>query len=188
MNNNANRKDKGNGNSDGDNLKREIVLDQIDYYLIELLQENADYSGQELSELLKKRGHVLGDAAVNQRIKKLIDQKFILKKTIQLNYKKFGAPNIFFLYGKIKAESELGLQNFVDMAKSEPDVYEVYELGGELDYLIKVRAAALWEATRLSKRLSHGTGVEVKTLSVAEIFKEEIAMLVPRREGEKGQA
>jgi hypothetical protein len=39
-------------------------------------------------------------------------------------------------------------------------VYEIYELAGDIDYLIKVRAAVLREATDISKRLSKDTGVE----------------------------
>ena len=152
-----------------------LNVDEIDCLIVEFLQSDAEQSGLDISKGLQARGHKKSINAVNERIKKLTDNGFI-KKSLRVDYKKFGAPNIFFLRGKIRATTDFDLAQFVEMAVRNPRVYEVYELAGNIDYLIKVRTETLGEATGIAKQLSRKTGVEVKTMSVAEVFKDDIAI------------
>jgi DNA-binding Lrp family transcriptional regulator len=52
------------------NTRREYVLDELDYKIVQCLQNDSSISGSELS---KKLNNIIKEAAINQRIKNLLE-------------------------------------------------------------------------------------------------------------------
>lgn len=158
-----------------------LNLDEVDYAIVNLLQENADRSGKEISSIISGLGFFLKEAAVNNRIRKLKEAGYIKCIIAQIDYSRFGYNEIYFLFVKFM-ENPTAIDTVIKRIHSFGEIFEAYEIVGEFDFILKLRAPSLAEAVRISKALAREASVRVSTVGVAETIKETIIMKVPRGE------
>ena len=164
--------------------KREHVLDDIDYALLNILQENRNKSYTQLSRTLSNMGYQIKGAAVGNRIDALRKNGYIMRECAIIDYAKFNAPQLYILTVKMKLKDDENLKEFLTAATNLDEVLEIHEMAGAWDYLIKVRVTTLADATQISKNLSQKVA-DIETHGVAVTRKDLTAMRVPRRPGEK---
>jgi Lrp/AsnC family leucine-responsive transcriptional regulator len=106
-------------------------LDEIDFKIAELLQENARIKRSELADKVH-----LTVPAISERIKKLEDKGLIKKYSAQLDYKKAGYDVTAFIF--VFMESSKYYQSFTQKALNEPEILECHSITGEGSHILKV--------------------------------------------------
>ena len=162
---------------------RPHVLDDVDYELLALVQEDWDRGSAELSEALAKRGHKLGGNACHNRIVALQESGHIKKRCAILNpaAKELGVSQICFMIVKIPVKSKENVEQFIEAASTNEAVVEVYSMLGLCDYLLKVRVKNLAEAEEISQVIG-GTIAEIQTFGAGKTHKETTAVRIPRHD------
>ncbi|EOH91678.1 Lrp/AsnC family transcriptional regulator [Enterococcus pallens] len=102
-------------------------MDQTDWHILALLEENARLSLKELSSKVN-----LSTPAVKERILKLEEQGIIEGYTTKINYPKLGKEiEVFILMETINCQA------FREFCWSHPDVIECHRIAGKYSYLVK---------------------------------------------------
>jgi len=130
---------------------RKHVLNEYDYAILQLLQEDSNRPDTRISNLLAQRGLTLKSGSVGSHIAALRQNGYIRKTTAILNYAKFGAELLAFLTVQLLDKTKA--DTFVAAAVADKDVMEVHSILGEIDYILKVRVADIYEAQKISQRL-----------------------------------
>ena len=110
-----------------------IKLDQIDFRLIELLQNNCKQTTKELAEQLG-----LSTTAVYERVKKLEKQKIITDYIAIVNKEKINRGFISVAHIKIKSHSKDSIIKFEKKVNELPEILECFHVSGEFDYILKI--------------------------------------------------
>jgi Lrp/AsnC family leucine-responsive transcriptional regulator len=164
----------------GKKQKREHVLDDIDYAILNLLQDNNNKTHEQVSRMLSNIQFQIKGAAVGNRIDALRANGYIARDCVIIDYAKFNAPQMYILIVKMKNKDENTLNEFLISAKGYDEIFEIHEMAGAWDYLIKLRVTTLADATEISKKLSQKIA-DIETHGVAITRKETTVMRVPRR-------
>lgn len=124
------------------------ALDNIDLQLLDLVQTNSRLSQAELGE----RVH-LSAAAVNRRLKRLIDEGVIVKFGAVLAAPALGHPLTIVV--EVETESELiDLLDAMKLAfRSCPQVQQCYYVTGEWDFILVFSVRDMAQYTALTRQL-----------------------------------
>ena len=126
-------------------------LDNYDINILRALQNNADYSMNELGELVG-----LSHTPCWRRVKRLQEAGYIEKKTMRLSSRKLNLDVSVHAYITIKKHDEDSLNAFENAVQDVKDIVECYSITGDKDYLLRivVENVAAYEAL-LKKTLVH---------------------------------
>ncbi len=108
-------------------------MDAIDIKLLELLQNNAELTIQELS----KEVH-LSTTPCWKRINQLKSNGYINKTVSLVDRKRVGAKVTAMVSIKVNNHNQERISIFAKTIQDIPEVIECYRMSGETDYLLKV--------------------------------------------------
>jgi len=109
------------------------LLDQTNWSILKLLQENCKISNKELAQRLN-----LSTTPVFERIKKLEKEGYIEKYTALLDERKIGLKQTIFIGISLKGHTRSYLRNFSQQVNKFPEVVEAYQVSGNFDFLLKL--------------------------------------------------
>lgn len=110
-----------------------IKLDETDYRILGMLQENAKLTTKEVAGELG-----LSITPVYERIKRLERHKIILKQVVLVDRKKIGKNLIGFCNVSLNQHSKDNLLKFEEDVVQFNEVLECYHITGKYDYMIKI--------------------------------------------------
>ena len=109
--------------------------------IIEILQENARITPEEIAVMLK-----ISVEEVKERIKKLEDDKVILKYSAIINPEKSPKKNekvLAFIEVRVRPEREKGFDSIAERLYKFPEVKSLYLMSGAYDFLVVVEGKTL---------------------------------------------
>lgn len=112
------------------------VLDQTDLQILRTLQKNAKLTTKELADAVN-----LTPTPVFERLKRLERRGYIRKYVAVLDADKLGQGLMVFCKVKLKQINHEIAEAFGRRIQRIPEVIECYNISGNYDYLLKVRAA-----------------------------------------------
>lgn len=154
----------------------EILLDKIDFSILNLMQHNARISNADLARELS-----MAPSAVLERVKKLEQKKVIIQYTTRLNSTVLNQKLLAFVF--MKSAEGLGCSNTGKELAKIPEVQEVHHIAGEDCYLIKIRtadSASLMELMRNSFSKIPNI-LSTRTTIVLETIKEQQQLIIPEK-------
>lgn len=110
-------------------------LDAIDLKILRLLQEDARLTTKELAGRVN-----LSTTPVFERLKRLEREGFIKKYVAVLDAEKLDLGFEVFCSVKLKQMTRGVAREFTRVIRDIPQVAECYNISGEYDYLLKIRA------------------------------------------------
>ncbi|MBQ9184445.1 MAG: Lrp/AsnC family transcriptional regulator [Bacteroidales bacterium] len=116
------------------------TLDSIDLKMLRILQENARITTRSLAEKVN-----LSTTPVFERLKRLEREGFIKKYVAVLDAEKLDLGFEVFCSVKLKQMSKDVAVGFTSVIVDIPQVTECYNISGEYDYLLKIRAKNMKE-------------------------------------------
>ena len=147
------------------------MIDEIDYQILMLLQEDARLSNAALAE---KVG--LTSSTVHERVRKLERKGIIKGYSATVAAELLGKPITAFIRLTVDSvrQSYLDSKNSVkEVVEAEADVLECHGVAGEDCYMLKVRVANPQELEKLLERIrTHAPIVRTTTSIVMSTFKE----------------
>ncbi len=111
------------------------TLDAIDLKILRLLQEDARLTTKELAGRVN-----LSTTPVFDRLKRLEREGFIKKYVAVLDAEKLDLGFEVFCSVKLKQMTRDVAREFTRVIRDIPQVAECYNISGEYDYLLKIRA------------------------------------------------
>jgi len=157
-------------------------LDETDFFLLSIVQEDCTKTAVEISKALREKAKEAGDenlaigsAACGQRMNALNESGHIKKNCSILDPEKFGLHQLCFMLVKMHSQDAESLEDFLSVAMAEDTIQDIYEMTGICDYLLKVRVVNIAEATKLSQKLSR-TIADIQTYPAGGTLKETTAI------------
>lgn len=138
---------------------RGSTLDEIDYKLLELLQQNARMSQHDLSEAVG-----LSSPATGERLRKLEERGVIRGFTAILEPKLLGRDVTAFI--AVASDSSRYYPEFVARARKHPEILECHAITGQGSHLLKVRTGDTSTLERLLSEIQSWPGVHGTTTSI----------------------
>ena len=111
----------------------EMVLDEIDYKILRILQQNADLPITEIGEQVG-----LSHTPCWRRIKKMQDSGILGKRHYQINGKEIDFDISIFVFIKLNQHSAGVLDEFEEHVRPIPEVVQCFTVSGEFDYLLRI--------------------------------------------------
>jgi Lrp/AsnC family leucine-responsive transcriptional regulator len=108
-------------------------LDETDIRILQLLQENARLTGQEIGLKLNKT-----TTPINNRIRSLQERGYIKKYVAVLDHEKLELDFMTFTNVQLKDHSHHSLSHFENEIIKFPEVLECYHLTGDFDFILKI--------------------------------------------------
>jgi len=115
-------------------------LDNIDLKILQCLQENARQTTKQLAAKVN-----LSTTPVFERLKRLEREGFIRQYVAVLDAEKLDLGFEVFCSVKLKQMSRDDARDFTRTIRDIPQVAECYNISGEYDYLLKIRARSMKE-------------------------------------------
>ena len=148
------------------------MLDQKDLLLLKLLQENSRISASEVGEKLN-----LSVPAASERIKKLLEGRYIKKFTAQLDSKKLGYDLTAFI--SVDSASSSHYEDIVERSNENDFVLECHSVTGEGSHLLKIRLKTSTDLESLLSEIQGWPGViRTHTWVVLSSFKESLNLKI----------
>ncbi len=122
-------------------------LDDFDIKILKALQENADYSMNELGDLVG-----LSHTPCWRRIKRLEADGFIRGKVTLLDAKQLNVGVTVHAYLTIKSQDEESLLAFESAVQDVKEIVECYATTGDKDFLLRVVVDSVDHYEQLLKR------------------------------------
>ncbi len=110
-------------------------LDKSDKIILKILQDKGQTP---IAELAEKAG--LSPSACHRRVAILEKHGMIEGYAAQLNRRKLGFVNEFFVEVSLIAQSEQTLEKFEAAVQRVPEILECHLMSGQFDYLLRVIA------------------------------------------------
>ena len=154
--------------------KFEISLDNIDYQILRIMQNNARTNNADIARELG-----MAPSAILERVKKLEQKEVILQYNAKINPTALDQNLLSFIF--IKTSDIIGEQGVAYLLAEIPEVQEVHDIAGDDGYLIKVRtndAAGLVDLMRNTLGKIEGI-ISTRTTIVLETLKEEQKLVIP---------
>ncbi|MGN0004197.1 MAG: Lrp/AsnC family transcriptional regulator [Sphingobacterium composti] len=154
--------------------KLEISLDNIDYQILRIMQNNARTNNADIARELG-----MAPSAILERVKKLEQKEVILQYNAKINPLALDQNLLSFIF--IKTSDIIGEQGVAYTLAEIPEVQEVHDIAGDDGYLIKVRtndAAGLVDLMRNTLGKIEGI-ISTRTTIVLETVKEEQKLVIP---------
>ena len=108
-------------------------LDASDIRILQLLQENAQFTIKEISQKIN-----LSMTPTHDRIKRLEQEGVIDKYVTILNKKMLGNPMLVYCNITLDKQQKNHFEEFEEAIKQFPEVIECSVISGSFDYLLKV--------------------------------------------------
>jgi Lrp/AsnC family transcriptional regulator len=140
-------------------------MDKKDIEILELLQRDATLSIAELAEAVN-----LSATPCWRRVQKLHDQGVIQKQVALCDPEKLNLGLTIFVSLKTSQHNEAWMQRFVEGASRIPEIVEIYRMGGDIDYLLKIVVPDIKRYDAVYKKLIS----EVDLLDVSAAFAMEV--------------
>lgn len=115
-------------------------MDRIDQKILTILSEDGRISNVELA---KRAG--LSPTPCQLRVKRLIDEKYILGFKAVLNAEKLERSHIAFVEVKLNQTNQKTLNAFNEAVRKITQIEQCHLIAGSFDYLLKVRTANINE-------------------------------------------
>jgi Lrp/AsnC family transcriptional regulator, leucine-responsive regulatory protein len=112
------------------------VLDRADMRIVDVVAEDGRIS---VTDLAKRVG--LSKSPCQVRLRRLIEQGYILGFRAVLDPVKLGRDHVAFTEVKLSDTSEPALKAFNAAVRKIPEVEQCHMIAGPFDYLLKVRTA-----------------------------------------------
>lgn len=156
--------------------KTEYNLDQIDYQILRIMQDNARTNNADIARELG-----MAPSAILERVKKLEQKDVLLQYNAKINPVALDQNLLSFIF--IKTSDIIGEQRIAHLLAEIPEVQEVHDIAGDDGYLIKVRtndAAGLVDIMRNTLGKIEGI-LSTRTTIVLETIKEEQKLVIPTK-------
>jgi Lrp/AsnC family transcriptional regulator, leucine-responsive regulatory protein len=127
-------------------------LDMFDIKIVEALSQDGRISITELSQRVG-----LSKTPCQVRLKRLMDEGYILGFRAVLDARKFGLDHIAFAEVKLSDTRETALNEFNAAVRKIREVEECHMIAGAFDYLLKVRTSDI-------RRYRHVLGEKISSL------------------------
>ena len=111
-------------------------MDRLDQRILDILKHDGRIS---VIDLASRVG--LSKSPCQVRLRRLIDDGYILGFRAVLDSKKLGLDHIAFTEVKLSDTREVALQAFNDAVRKVPEIEQCHLIAGSFDYLLKVRTA-----------------------------------------------
>lgn len=154
--------------------KLEISLDNVDYQILRIMQNNARTNNADIARELG-----MAPSAILERVKKLEQKEVILQYNAKINPLTIDQNLLSFIF--IKTSDIIGEQGVAYLLAEIPEVQEVHDIAGDDGYLIKVRtsdAAGLVDLMRNTLGKIEGI-ISTRTTIVLQTIKEEQKLVIP---------
>ncbi|AVA24678.1 Lrp/AsnC family transcriptional regulator [Rhizobium sp. LEGMi198b] len=139
-------------------------LDQFDLKILEVVTEDGRIS---ITDLASRIG--LSKTPCQLRLKRLVDEGYIVGFSAILNPAKLGLDHVAFAEVKLTSTKEDALKSFNAAVRKIKEVEECHMIAGRFDYLIKIR-------TRDIRRYRHVLGEKISTLPYVASTSTSVAM------------
>ena len=123
-------------------------MDKKDRKIIGYLQDDASLSLNDLAEKVD-----LSPSPCWKRIRKLEDDGVIRKRVALVDQDKVGLPLSVFVHLKTRNHNEDWLQHFARTVSLFDEVVELYRMGGDWDYMMRVVVENIHAYDRFYKKL-----------------------------------
>lgn len=128
--------------------RKEVILDEIDWKIVEALQDDARSSYAELG-----RQVCLSTPAAAERVRRLEDSKVITGYHAAVDFERLGLP-ICVLVRLSVGGGENPLVRAVKTAKSFPEVLECHRVTGSDSFILRAQVASIEHLESLINRLA----------------------------------
>lgn len=108
-------------------------FDEMDFRILNLIQENSKYTHKQLSLQLN-----LSSTAIYERIKKMERSGVIRNYTVVLDRKVLGRELMVFSHIKLEKHSQQNIADFEQKISKLHEVHECFHVSGDYDYLLKM--------------------------------------------------
>ncbi|HEY7772813.1 MAG TPA: Lrp/AsnC family transcriptional regulator [Marinagarivorans sp.] len=122
-------------------------LDKFDTLILKTLQENADFSMNEIGERVG-----LSHTPCWRRVKRLEQDGYIKKRVTLLDAKSLNLGVSVHAYLTIKSHDEQSLNAFEAAVQQIPEIVECYSTTGNKDYLLRIIVSNVDSYERLLKK------------------------------------
>lgn len=120
------------------------MLDSTDRRLLQLIQQNAHLTAQELGEALN-----LSPSQAGRRRQRLEAGGFIRHYTARLDAEKLGLGVQAFVQVQMASQRPEDARAFARLIETQPEIVSTWTLTGEADYLLRVYCVDLAALNRL---------------------------------------
>lgn len=150
---------------------RDSKLDEIDVKILNLLQEDARMSQQDLADSIG-----LSSPATGERVRKLVDRGVIRRFTAILDPKKVGRDVTAFV--SVGIDGSEYFPQFVQKATEAPEVLECHAITGSGSHILKTRTTNTSTLEELLARIQSWPGVSWTTTNVVLSVAKETSRIV----------
>jgi DNA-binding Lrp family transcriptional regulator len=110
-------------------------LDSFDRQLLNLLQEDADRTADQLAESV-----ALSPSAIQRRIKRLRNQGVIVRDIAVADHRKIGNPTFFIVALEVERERPELLAQLRKWLAAQAHIQQVFYVTGEADFILVITA------------------------------------------------
>lgn len=110
-------------------------LDPFDRQLLNLLQEDADRTADQLAESV-----ALSPSAIQRRIKRLRNQGVIVRDIAVADHRKIGNPTFFIVALEVERERPELLAQLRKWLAAQAHIQQVFYVTGEADFILVITA------------------------------------------------
>lgn len=128
-----------------------MSLDEIDRRILAVLQEDADLA---VTEVAARVG--LSSTPCWKRIQKLKEDGVIQKQVVLCDPELLDLNTTVFVKISTNHHNEAWLQQFAQAVRDIPEIVEVYRMGGDVDYLLRVVVRDIQGYDAVYKKLIQG--------------------------------
>ncbi|KQQ60916.1 ArsR family transcriptional regulator [Rhizobium sp. Leaf311] len=119
----------------------------LDHFDMKILEAMSDDGRMSILELSRRVG--LSKTPCQTRLKRLVDEGYILGFRAMLNPAKLGLEHIAFTEVKLSDTREKALEDFNAAVRKIKEVEECHMIAGAFDYLLKVRTTDIRKYRRV---------------------------------------
>ena len=127
---------------------KEISLDATDKLILNIVQEDATLSVQEIADKVH-----LTVSPCWRRIQNLEANGYIRKRVALLNRERLNLGIDVFVFIKTNEHNDHWLETFHAAIQSIPEICEAYRMSGDVDYLLRVVVTNIQDYDAFYKRL-----------------------------------
>jgi Lrp/AsnC family leucine-responsive transcriptional regulator len=121
---------------------RQAALDDLDWRILEALQDNARITFSELGRRVS-----LTPPAVAERIRRMEDSGVITGYRVELDHARVGLPILAFV--RLRAAGDIKCLELGELTKDIPEILECHRITGEDSYIVKVAVRSVEHLERL---------------------------------------
>lgn len=142
------------------------ALDTTDRRILRALQEDASLSLADLAERVN-----LSRSACGRRLQRMEEDGVLRGRVALLEPARVGLPLTVFISVRTNQHNAAWASRFQEVVADVPGILEVYRMGGDVDYLIKVVVADMPDYDRLYQELIEADLFDVSAGFVMEEIK-----------------